>query len=60
MDSKDLVLDFTNHENKCRLCLRDFEIDDTQIKITSIVEIRFYELTSINVRLLTFGDLCKS
>lgn len=40
--------------------LQDFEIDDTQIKITSIVQIRFEELTNIAVRKffnrICFGD----
>lgn len=38
--SAELGLDFDNHLSKCRMCLKEFEIDDTQIKITRIVEIR--------------------
>lgn len=43
------LLDLTNHVFKCRLCMREFELDDTQIKITAIVKIRFFELTQIQV-----------
>lgn len=43
------LLDLTNHVFKCRLCMKEFELDDTQIKITAIVKIRFYELTQIQV-----------
>lgn len=42
--------DFENHQNKCRCCLREFEEDDSHIKITGIVETRFQELTNIEVR----------
>lgn len=46
----EIEYDFENHLNKCRCCLRDFEEDDTLIKITPIVEIRFLELTQLDVR----------
>lgn len=36
----EIKFDLDNHTSKCRLCLKEFEIDDTQIKITKIVEIR--------------------
>lgn len=38
--SVEITFDLDNHISKCRLCLKEFEIDDTQIKITKIVEIR--------------------
>lgn len=44
-------LAFENHEDKCRCCLRDFEIEDMQIKVTEIVENRFQELTQIEMEI---------
>lgn len=43
------IVDFDNHLLKCRCCLRDFEMDDAQIKITPIVQLRFRELTNLDV-----------
>jgi Zinc-finger associated domain (zf-AD) len=42
--------DFVNHLTKCRTCLSQFEIDDMQIKITPIVQLRFQELTQIQLK----------
>jgi hypothetical protein len=47
--ASEAIIDFDNHIIKCRCCLKDFEIDDTQIKITSIVIRRFEELCGIAV-----------
>ena len=44
--------EFDNHKSKCRCCLKEFEIDDTQIKITQIVQVRFQEFTQMIVRKL--------
>lgn len=48
--ASEAIVDFDNHVLKCRCCMREFEIDDTQIKITLIVQMRFEELTSLTVR----------
>lgn len=45
------IIDFDNHLLKCRCCLREFDAEDTQIKITEIVEIRFQEITQIEVNI---------
>ena len=47
--ASEAIIDFENHSVKCRCCLKEFEMDDTQIKITSIVQIRFEELTNVSV-----------
>lgn len=51
--SKEIGIDLDNHLSKCRVCLKDFEIDDTQIKITRIVEIRvsinYYSLLNFSI-----------
>lgn len=47
--AEELIQDFENHIIKCRCCLKDFEIDDTQIKITAIVQSRFKDLTQLEV-----------
>lgn len=49
MTDTESLFDFQNHVTKCRCCLKEFEIDDTQIKITEIVQIRFQELTQMIV-----------
>lgn len=51
------LLDLSNHTHKCRLCLKEFELDDTQIKLTQIVQIRFFELTQLQVSLFLFPSL---
>lgn len=43
------IIDFENHKDKCRCCLRDFEDDDTQIKITRAVQTRFVEICQVIV-----------
>lgn len=55
---------FENHKINCRCCLRGFEEEDIQIKVTGIVEKRFQELTQIEVENfffeLTRGIFCFS
>lgn len=50
METEIIDDDFVNHLYKCRTCLKQFEIDDTQIKITAIVQLRFQELTQIQLK----------
>jgi Zinc-finger associated domain (zf-AD) len=50
MESEIMDQDFLNHLVKCRTCLKQFEIDDTQIKITPIVQLRFQEFTQIQLK----------
>lgn len=45
------IIDFDNHLIKCRCCLREFEAEDTQIKITEIVRMRFQEITQLEVNI---------
>lgn len=51
MAATESLFNFENHVLRCRCCLRQFEIDDTQIKITQIVQLRFQELTQMIVSL---------
>lgn len=49
LSATESILDFTAHENKCRLCIREFDMEDAQIKITTAVQLRFQQLTSLSV-----------
>lgn len=57
--ASEAIIDFENHSVKCRCCLKEFEMDDTQIKITSIVQIRFEELTNVSVSSLGIREQIK-
>ncbi|CRL06415.1 CLUMA_CG019612, isoform A [Clunio marinus] len=44
------LLELDNHQRCCRFCLKEFDTDDTQIKITPTVMLRFQELTEISLK----------
>lgn len=50
--SAEFSIELENHLLKCRCCMKYFEMDDAQIRITPIVVCRFFELTNLNVRTL--------
>lgn len=49
MTGTESIIDFENHLDKCRVCLKDFDMEDTQVKITAAVQQRFEELTALSV-----------
>lgn len=57
--SLETEINLENHRDKCRCCLQEFEEDDSHIKITAIVQIRFQELTQIDVRQFSKVLICK-
>ena len=42
-------INYSNHEDKCRICIKPFGADDHHIAITKSVEKRFHDLTQQNV-----------
>lgn len=52
--AQEAIIDLDNHINKCRCCLKEFDEEDIQIKITKIVEERFQTLTQIEVNRIFF------
>lgn len=46
------------YKHNCRCCLNSFEVEDTQIRITPIVQRRFEELTSVEVLISNRNCYC--
>lgn len=49
MTAAESIIEFENHLDKCRVCLKEFDMEDAQIKITAAVQLRFQELTALTV-----------
>lgn len=43
------IIDLDNHLTKCRCCLKEFDDEDIQIKITRIIEERYLNFTELKV-----------
>lgn len=56
MTETESIIDFENHLEKCRVCLKDFGMEDDQIRITTAVQQRFQELTSLSVSKLNISS----
>lgn len=49
--TSETIIELDNHLNKCRFCLKEFDEEDTQVKITKIIEERFLNLTQVEVNI---------
>lgn len=48
--AQETIIELDGHLIKCRCCLKEFDEEDTQIKITKIIHERFQTLTQLEVK----------